>query len=82
VRKQGGKRMLAQPETDLSLSSIYLGSILLHDLKKKKIVFVDDLMYEFLKKDKRRTPEMFFDVLTFLFMLGCIDLYGYKIISK
>jgi len=74
--------MLAQPETDLSLSSIYLGSILLHDLKKKKIVFVDDLMYEFLKKDKRRTPEMFFDVLTFLFMLGCIDLYGYKIISK
>ncbi len=68
------------PESDLSLSLIVLGSELLEQLNEKKgYVFVEDLLIAFLKKDKRRTPDMFIDTLTFLYAVGAIRHKAYKI---
>lgn len=66
-----------QPETDLSLSILVLGSELLSEHKNS--VLVDTALLSFLDKDKRRNPELFLDTLTFLYTLGIIELDGYKI---
>ncbi len=65
------------PETDLSLSILVLGSEILSEHKKS--VLIDNALMSFLKKDKKRTPELFLDTLTFLYTLGMVELQGYKI---
>lgn len=65
------------PETDLSLSVLVLGSELIAD--NKNMVLIDDALMSFLKKDKRRSPELFLDTLTFLHTLEIVELKGYKI---
>lgn len=72
--------LLPHPESDLSLNIMVLGSEVIELLnKEKKFVFIDDIMNQFLQKDRRRSPEYFFDTVTFLYMLGIIDYKGYKI---
>ena len=42
-------------------------------------MLVESLMNDFLKKDKRRTPEMFINSVTFLFTFGYIEQSGYRL---
>jgi hypothetical protein len=68
------------PESDLSLSLMVLGSELIEILSKKKgYVFIEDLLIKFLRKDERRTPDLFFDSLTFLYAIDAIHYEAYKI---
>ncbi len=68
------------PESDLSLSLMVLGSELIELLGQEKgYIFVEDLLINFLGKDKRRTPDLFLDSLTFLYAVGVIQTNGYKI---
>jgi len=74
--------ILPNPETDLSLSILFLGSDIISIFPKGSKMNIDDLLKNFLGKDKRRTPELFFDTLTFLYAVELIDLNGFKIILK
>ena len=75
--------LLPHPESDLSLNIMVLGSEIIALLKRyKRSVFIDDIMNPFLEKDSRRTPEYFFDTITFLYMLDIINYTGYKIKLK
>lgn len=71
------------PESDLSLGTYYLGSRLLKIMKnEEKTLIVEDLLNKFLSEDPRRTFSMFFDTLTFLFMIGYINEKRYRILIK
>ena len=75
--------ILPHPESDLSLNIMVLGSdiieILSRKFKSQDFVFIDNIMNEFLKKDIKRSPEHFFDALTFLYIVNVIDYKGHKI---
>lgn len=72
--------ILPHPESDLSLSIMVLGSELIEFLNKKKgYIFVEDVLTQFLKKDERRSPDLFLDTLTFLYAIGIIEYNAYKI---
>jgi hypothetical protein len=72
--------ILPNPETDLSLSILFLGSDIISLFPKSLKISIDDLLKNFLNRDKRRTPELFFDTLTFLYAIEIIDSKGYKLI--
>ena len=68
------------PESDLSLNELVLGAEIVSQLKKKKAyVLIEDMMRFFLKKDPKRTPDLFFDVLVLLYAFDFIKIMGYKI---
>lgn len=72
------------PESDLSLNIMVLGSEIIKLLqsatrKSGRLVFVEDLLEDFLKQDKKRTPDLFIYSLVFLYGLGMIERQGYKI---
>ncbi len=69
--------IIPYPENNLSLSIFVLGSEIIQLLKQE--TNVNKLLMEFLKSDKRRSPELFMDTLTFLFAVGLINIKGYKI---
>ncbi len=72
--------ILPHPESDLSLNIIVMAADVICLLKKKRaFVLVESLMNDFLKKDKRRTPEMFINSVTFLFTFGYIEQSGYRL---
>ncbi len=54
-----------------------LGSELLSE--HKSTVLIDEALLLFLEKDKKRSPELFLDTLTFLHSLGIVELQGYKL---
>jgi len=71
--------IIPQPESDLSLNIMVTAADIIKILKKRKeYVIVDDLMKNYLKEDSRRTPEMFFNAITFLFALGIVKEQNYK----
>lgn len=70
------------PETDLSLSLMYLGSEVISILSSKKYVYIEEILMNFLKSDTRRNPDLFLDTLTFLYSLEIIEHSGYKIKLK
>ncbi len=71
--------ILPHPESDLSINIIVLGSEIVKLLKHRNFVLVEDLMLSFLQGDKKRTPDMFLNTLTFLFACGVIDRKEYKV---
>lgn len=75
--------ILPHPESDMKLNIMVLGSELIAVLKNKnkddKYVLIENLMTDFLKKDERRTPDLFMNSLVFLYSVGIINLKGYKI---
>ena len=71
---------LLHPESDLTLSPIALGAVVLRALSgTRAAVLVDDLLNSFLSGDRRRTPSAFFDTLDFLYAIGAISKSGYRI---
>jgi len=72
--------LLPHPESDLSLNLMVLGGDIIDLMhERKEFIFVDEIMDRFLKKDYKRSPDIFFDALTFLYILGLIDYTGHKV---
>jgi hypothetical protein len=72
--------VIPQPESDLSLNVMVVGAEIISVLKKKKqYIILDDLLKNFLAKDRRRTKDLFFDALVLLFSLGIIIQEQYKV---
>jgi len=69
-----------QPESDLSLNIMVVGADVIKLLKQNKdYMIVEDLMTKFISRDSRRTRNLFFDTLTFLYTLGLIGADNYKV---
>jgi len=71
--------VLPGPESDLRMNLVVLGNDILSEFQRKKELFIDDLLKKFLKKDVRRTPSHFLDVITFLYSIDLIELKDYKL---
>jgi hypothetical protein len=71
--------ILPHPESDLRLNIMVLGADLIEQLKGQDFVLVESLLEKFLKKGAKRTPDMFFNSLTFLFSCGMIERKDYKV---
>lgn len=75
--------ILPHPESDLNLNLMVVGSDIVEILKKKGkgsgYVLIESILIDFLKGDKRRTPDLFVFSLIFLFSVGLIDRKDYKI---
>lgn len=72
--------ILPHPESDFKTNILIISADIIKILKKKKgNLLIDDTMQSFLNQDKRRTPNMFFNSLLFLFTVGIIELNGYKL---
>jgi len=71
--------ILPHPESDLRLNIMVLGADLIEQLKGQDFVLVESLLEKFLKKGNNRTPDMFFNSLTFLFSCGIIERKEYKV---
>jgi len=56
-----------------------VGTDIVRLLKNRKFVFTEDVLIRFIEKDVRRTPDLFFNALTFLYAFGFIEKRGYKI---
>ena len=75
--------LLPHPESDLTLNILVLGSEIITALKRRKdFTLVENVMRDFLKKSEKRSPDLFFDVLTFLYAVGFLDYKGYKVRLK
>ena len=72
-----------QPESNLSLNFLVLGSEVIRILKtKRSFVIIEDVMSEFLKGEPQRTPDLFMSTLTYLFAVGLVEYQGYKLKLK
>ncbi|GAA3946808.1 hypothetical protein GO495_27315 [Chitinophaga oryziterrae] len=71
------------PESDLQLNVMVLGSNVITLLKSKSkngdYILLENIINDFLKADKKRTPDLFIYTLLFLYSIGLIDYKGYKI---
>ena len=65
--------ILPHPESDLSMNIMVLGVDIIKQLKKQDFLLLEDVLSDFIKKDTRRTPDLFFDTLTFLYSCGLIE---------
>lgn len=80
---KGNNMIIPHPESDLKLNVLVLGSELIEYMKRKnKFVIIEEIMGDFLKKDKKRTPDLFIDTLIFLFLTDIIEYKGYKVRIK
>lgn len=71
--------ILPHPESDLSINIMVLGAEIIKTLKGHDFILIEDLMVSFLQNNKKRTPDMFLNTLTFLFACGLIDRRKYKV---
>ncbi len=72
--------IIPHPESDMSLNLMVVSSDILNTLNSKKdYVLIDNVLKEFINKDSRRTPDMFFNAITYLFSLGIIKEQNYKV---
>jgi hypothetical protein len=71
--------IIPHPESDLSLNIMVLGTEIIKLLKDRDFILVEDALNSFIKSDKKRTPDMFLNSLTFLYSCGLIQKKGYKI---
>lgn len=72
--------ILPHPETDLNLNIMVVGTDIVSILDKHKgYMLVEDVMNEFIKKDQRRTPDLFLYTLMFLFSFGLIEKKNFRI---
>ncbi len=60
-----------------------LGSDIITQLSNKanrnKFVLIETIMSDFLKKDERRTPDLFLYAVCILYSIGIIEQQGYKL---
>jgi hypothetical protein len=71
--------IIPHPESDMSLNLMVVSSDIIRILKDKKdYVLVDNALKEFMNNDERRTQDMFFNSVTFLFSIGIISEQNYK----
>ena len=71
---------LIQPESNLKLNILVLGSSIIEILNSESDpVIVDDLLNKFLKKDKKRSVHLFFDTLTLLYLIDIVTEENYRI---
>jgi hypothetical protein len=74
--------LIPHPEDDLNINLMVLGADIIQILsstKMKNYVLVENVLMDFLKKDEKRTPDLFFNSLVFLYSIGLIDKKDYKI---
>lgn len=72
--------ILAHPESDLSLNIMVMGADLIRIMAPRKTsIFVEGLLKEFLKGDKRRTPDMFVNALSFLYAFGYVERVDHRV---
>lgn len=72
--------ILPHPESDLYLNIMVMGADIVKMLKgSSNFHLIENLIQNFLKKDKKRTPDMFLNTLTFLYSVGLIDQKGYRV---
>lgn len=67
------------PESDLSINIMVLGTDIIKILKKTDFILIEKLLEKFLKKDKKRTPNMFLNTVSFLYCFDILERKGYKI---
>ena len=66
--------IIPQPEADLSLNIMVVGADIIKILiKSKDEVTVETILKKFLSEDNRRTHRLFFDSMTFLYILGIVE---------
>jgi hypothetical protein len=71
---------LLHPESDLTLSTLTQGGQVINHLKRQgRPVIVDDLLAAYLRQDHRRTPITFFQVIDLLYVVGAVELDGYRL---
>ena len=71
--------ILPHPESNLNMNIMVIGTDIIKILKKEEFVLLEKVLEKFLSKDNNRTPDLFFNTLTFLYSFGLIDKKGYKI---
>jgi hypothetical protein len=72
--------ILPHPETDFSTNILVVASDIIKELQKHKTsVLLEKVMDTFLKKDIKRTPDLFIKSLTFLYSFGLIEYSNYKV---
>jgi hypothetical protein len=75
--------ILPHPESDLNLNLMVVGVDIVDILKKNGkdsgYVLIETVLTDFLKRDKKRTPDLFVFSLVFLFSVGLIERKDYKI---
>ena len=71
--------ILPHPESDLRLNLMVLGVDIVEQLKGQDFVLIETQLEKFLKKENKRTPDMFFNSLTFLYSCGLVEKKEYKI---
>jgi hypothetical protein len=71
--------IIPHPESDMSMNLMVIASEILGMLRKQKdYTLIDNVFKEFINKDARRSPDMFFDAITYLYSLGIIKEQNYK----
>ncbi len=72
--------ILPHPETDFSTNILVVAADIIKELKQhKSTVLLENVMQIFLKKDMKRTPDLFIKSLVFLYSFGLIEYDNYKI---
>lgn len=72
--------ILPHPETDFSTNILVVATDIIRELQKhKKTVLLEKIMQSFLKKDIKRTPDLFMKSLVFLYSFGLIYYDNYKV---
>ena len=71
--------ILPHPESDLSMNIMVLGADVVRLLQNREFVLLEDVLTDFVKKGAKRTPDLFFNTLVFLYSCGLIDKKGYKV---
>lgn len=72
--------IIPHPESDLNLNIMVMALDIVKVLKKNSNYhLVEKLLHDFLEKDKKRTPDMFLNSLSFLYSFGLIEQKGYKV---
>lgn len=67
------------PESDLSLNIMVLGADVIRALTRKESVLAESLLGDFIKEDKKRTPDMFVNTVLFLYSLDVLTVKGFRI---
>jgi len=71
--------LIPHPESDLTRNILVLGAEILAILKRKEsFTVIEEAMEVFLNKNPQRTPELFLDALTSLYVAGLLEVQGYK----
>jgi hypothetical protein len=72
--------ILPHPETDFSTNILVVATDIIKELKQhKRTVLLEKVMQSFLKKDIKRTPDLFIKSLVFLYSFGLIEYDNFKI---